>query len=346
MNRPRPARDELVRPAVTPGDAHPAAEGATDPRVGARLTVAVLVAVGSGALISLQGRLNGDLATAGTGPVLATWFSYVGTLLAAVLLVVARRRVAVTVSLLRGAAAWWWFAVGLCSVPLVVAMSAGIPLVGVAVASVCTVAGQTIAGLALDARGVAVPAPIRLSPRRLLAGALALAGLGFAVLGGASASGAGWPVVVAVAALFLSGALLCVQQVGNGRVTHLTGDPVLATLTSVTGGLVGISAVCAVLVPFGLLDGVRLPSQWWLYLGGPLGTLITIAAAYAVRHLGTFVLTITVVSGQMVMALGLDVLGVVPVRWPTLVATTAVAVAALLVVQRPRRAGARRAARR
>ncbi|MET3976754.1 DMT family transporter [Cellulosimicrobium sp. BE325] len=301
----------------------------------ARVTVAALVAAGSGAVLSLQGRLNGDLGAAGTGPVLAAWLSYVGTLLGTVLVIVVRRRVRSTLAVVRSTASWWWFAVGLCSVPIVVAMAAGIPLVGVAVASVCAVAGQTVAGLALDARGVGLPAPLRLTPRRAGAGLAAVAGLGIAVLG-SSAGGPGWAVVAAGTALFVGGAVLCGQQAGNGRVTELTGDPVVATLTSVTGGLAGITLVCALGVPLGLLDGVTLPAQWWLYLGGPLGTLVTVAAACAVRHLGTFVLTLTVVGGQMVMAVLLDAVGAVGLRWPTVAATAVVALAVLLAV--PRRA--------
>ncbi len=68
----------------------------------------------------------------------------------------------------------------------------------------------------------------------------------------------------------------------------------------------------------------------------PLGTLVTVAAACAVRHLGTFVLTLTVVGGQMVMAVLLDAVGAVGLRWPTVAATAVVALAVLLAV--PRRA--------
>ncbi|MGO1318488.1 MAG: DMT family transporter, partial [Cellulomonadaceae bacterium] len=159
--------------------------------------LAALAAVGSGMVLAVQGRLNGDLATAGTGPVVAAWLSYAGTLAATVLLLVALRRVRSTVRVLRELASWWWFAVGLCSVPIVVAMAAGVPLVGVAVSSVCAVAGQTVAGLVLDSRGLGVPAPIRLTPRRALAGLAAVAGLGIAVLGGASTTGAPWQVAAA-----------------------------------------------------------------------------------------------------------------------------------------------------
>lgn len=302
-------------------------------------SLVVLAAIGaaaSGAVIALQGRVNGDLATAGTGVLVAGWLSYVGTLAATALVVLARRRTRVVAGLIRRRARWWWFAVGLCGIPIVLAMAGGIPLVGVAIASVCAVAGQTLAGLALDARGVGVPAAIRLSGRRLLAGLVALVGLGIAVLG---SSGGDVTVAQGVAvgvALFVAGAVLCIQQAGNGRVVAATGDPVLAGLTSSAGGTVGITAILAVAWVAGGLDGISFPPQWWLYAGGPLGAVITIAAAWAVRHLGTFVLTLTVISGQMLTALLLDLLSVGGLRLPAVLATIAVASSAVLVVERRR----------
>lgn len=300
--------------------------------------VAALGAALSGAVIAFQGRLNGDLATAGAGPVLAGWVSYVGTLLATALVILIRRRVRESARLLRTRAQWWWFAIGLCGIPIVLAMSWGIPLVGVAIASVCAVAGQTVAGLTLDARGVGVPEAIRLSRRRLLAGLVALAGLGIAVLG---SSGGDLSVGLGVAvglALFAAGAVLCIQQAGNGRVVALTGDPVLAGLASATGGTVGITVILGVVALAGGLDGAGLPADPVLYLGGPLGAVITIVAAWAVRHLGTFVLTLAVISGQMVTALLLDLTSAGGLRVSAVLATLAVAGSAALVVERRREA--------
>lgn len=298
--------------------------------------LAALGAAASGAVIALQGRVNGDLATAGTGVLVAGWLSYVGTLAASALVILARRRARVVASLIRGRAQWWWFAVGLCGIPIVLAMASGIPLVGVAIASVCAVAGQTLAGLALDSRGVGVPAAIRLSGRRLLAGVVALVGLGIAVLGSSGGDvTAGQGVAVGVA-LLVAGAVLCVQQAGNGRVVAATTDPVLAGLTSSAGGTVGITVILAVAGAAGGLDGVTFPPEWWLYAGGPLGAVITIAAAWAVRHLGTFVLTLTVISGQMLTALLLDVFSAGGLRLTAVLATIAVAASAVLVVERRR----------
>ena len=300
---------------------------------GSAVGLAALGAAGSGAVIALQGRVNGEFATAGGGVLLSGWVSYVGTLVVTAALILGRRRWRVTTELIRSRGRWWWFAIGLCGIPIVLAMAAGIPLVGVAIASVAAVAGQTVAGLGLDARGVGVPAPIRLTPRRLLAGVAAVAGLAVAVIGSTGDDVSAGTAIAIGLALFVAGAVLCGQQAGNGRVVAATGDPVLAGLTSVLGGTAGISLILIVAWAAGGLDGARFPTTWWLYLGGPLGALITIVAAWAVRHLGTFVLTLTVVSGQMVAAMLLDLAGVGLV-WQTVVATLAVAGSALLVVQR------------
>ncbi|MGN8244314.1 DMT family transporter [Cellulomonas soli] len=314
-------------------------------RPGRSLVVpAAIVAAVSGGVIAAQGQLNGQLAQAGAGSLVAGWFSYVGTLVTTVLILVVRGRSRRTTQALRRDARWWWFVVGLCGIPIVLGMAAGIPLVGVALASVSAVAGQTVASLGLDARGVGVPEPIRLTGRRVAAGLTAVVGLAVAVLGGSgSVEGGAVTSIVVGLGLFVSGAVLVVQQAGNGAVTAVVGDPVVAGLTSAAGGTAGITVLLGAAAAAGRLDGVVLPdlaSSWYVYLGGPLGAVITIAAAWAVAHLGTFVLTLAVVGGQMLTAMALDLAGAVGLAWPTVVATAMIGAATVLAVQRqaPRRA--------
>ena len=297
---------------------------------------AVLVAALGGALIAAQGRFNGDLTTAGAGALIATWTSYVGTFGTTAVVIVLQGRTRRTAHVLRHEAQWWWYAVGLCGVPIVVMFAVGIPVVGVAIASVCSVAGQTLAGLGLDARGVGVPAPLRLSGRRLAAATVAVAGLVVAV-GSAPTTSLGKVVGLGVA-MFVSGAILAGQQAGNGRVNLVTGDPVLPVLTSSGGGTVGISALVAVVWASGHLGTVHWPGpgQWWLYLGGPLGAAITSCAAWAIRHLGTFALTLGVVVGQMATAVLVDLATGVGGRWTTYLAVAMITGATVLVVL-PRR---------
>ena len=299
---------------------------------------AVLLAALAGAFVALQGRLNGDLATAGAGALLAAWTSYVGTLVTVAVVVVVQGRAGITRQILRHDARWWWYAVGLCGVPIVVTFAFGIPMVGVAIASVSSVAGQTVAGLGLDARGVGVPAPLRLSRRRVVAALVAVVGLAVAVGSGPTTS-LGAAIGLGLL-LFVGGAVLAGQQAGNGRVNLLTGDAVLPALTSSAGGTVGVSVLVGIAAAAGGLHGVTLPhepGQWYLYLGGPLGAAITVVSAWSIRHLGTFALTLGVVGGQMVTAVAVDAVSGVGVRSSTYVAVALITVATLLVVL-PRRA--------
>ncbi len=303
---------------------------------------AVGVATLVGAFIAAQSRFNGDLAVAGAGTILAGWASYVGTLATIAVVIVARGRAARTVRTVRTRGRWWWFAIGLCGIPIVLGTAYGVPIVGVAVASVASVAGQTVAGLALDARGVGVPGRLPLTGRRALAALAAVSGLGLAMAAGSGGSevDAGQAIAIGVA-LFLAGATLAVQNAGNGAVARDSGDPMIAGLTSATGGTVAISLLVGGAAVSGALSGTSLPSDpgaWYLYLGGPLGAAIVVAAAWAVRHLGTFALTLAVVAGQLVAAMAVDASRGLGVPWTTSASVLAIVVATTLGVT-PTRAG-------
>ena len=114
-------------PTPGPADSAPTARSA-------RFGTALAVAITSGAVIAVQGKLNGELATRGAGALVSSWFAYVGAFVMAVLLLAVLGRLGPAMRALRHAR-WWWFAVGLCSVPLVMSMAVGIPIVGVALAS-------------------------------------------------------------------------------------------------------------------------------------------------------------------------------------------------------------------
>ncbi len=298
---------------------------------------AVLLAALSGACVAVQGRFNGDLSAAGAGALVASWLSYVGTLVTTAVVLVVQGRAARTARTLRRDARWWWYVVGFCGVPIVILFAVGIPIVGVAIASVCSVAGQTVGGLGLDARGVGIPQPLRLTGPRLVAAGIAVAGLAVAV---GSGPGTDLGTVVGLGALmFLAGAVLTGQQAGNGRVTQVAGDPVLPALTSSAGGTVLMTVLLGVAAAAGRLGGVSLPhgpGQWYLYLGGPLGAAITVAAAWAIRHLGTLALVLAVVVGQMVTAVLVDLVVGVGAHGSTYVAVALITAATVLVVL-PRR---------
>lgn len=287
-------------------------------------------------MIAIQGKFNGDLSTAGAGPLVASSLAYAGALATVLLFLAGTGQLRASLSTIRSTGALWWFAIGLCSVPIVVSMAVGIPVIGVALASVCAVAGQTVSGLVLDARGIGVDAPIRLTARRGVAGLCALLGLVIAVLTGPGPSTQTvLSAVIMGVFLFVGGLLLSVQTAGNGVVAAQTGNPLIPVVTSVAGGLIGVSLLTGAIALTGNLGEVALPSvtgQWWLYLGGPLGMVIATAAAFAVTRLGTFALTIAIVGGQLVTAVALDIFGSVGASWSTALSLAIIAISVTLTV--------------
>jgi transporter family-2 protein len=300
------------------------------------LVPAVMVAALGGALIAAQSSVNGSLTAFGAGALLTAWLSYVGTMLTAALVLVVRRRTRWAIDTCRTHGRWWWPWIGLFGVPLVIGMSFGVPIVGVAVASVASVAGQTISGLALDSRGIGLPAPLRLTGRRLLAAIVAVTGLAVAIGGGHGVNA--WQVVGVGATIAVGGALIGVQQAGNGRINLVTDDAFLPTLTSSAGGTVLMTVIVGGAWVSGALDGARLAGAdaWWLYLGGPLGCGITATSAWAIRHLGTFALTPSIVVGQLVAAVVIDLVTGGGVGALTYVSVVLSIAATLLVVVRRR----------
>ena len=104
-----------------------------------RVLAAVLVALVCGGFVAAQSRLNGGLSVAGAGVLVASLLSYVGTLATSVLVIVLMGRARATATLLRRESRWWWYAIGLFGIPIVLTMAAGVPILGVAIASVCSI---------------------------------------------------------------------------------------------------------------------------------------------------------------------------------------------------------------
>lgn len=304
--------------------------------VPSKLLTAVMVAVLSGALVAIQGKFNGAFSAAGGGPLLAGWVSYLGTIAAVIVVFACRGKLRTTLRRIRTESSWWWFAVGLGGIPIVISMSWGIPLVGIAVSSVCSIAGQTLTGLVLDRYGVGLPHPIRLSRMRLAAAVVALCGLGLAIVAGGAGASSPLVMVGVGAAVFFSGIALALQNAGNGSVVARTGDALLATLTSSVGGGIVMTLITLAAWLMGAFDVRALGvAEWWMYLGGPVGAAITFTASWSVRRLGVFRLTLAVVTGQMVTALLVDAFSGTPVGPVTVISAAVMVCATTLVVLDP-----------
>jgi transporter family-2 protein len=285
------------------------------------LLVAVTVA---GGLLGLQGRINGALGGDLHSAIAAATVSFVvGTVLLATYVVTrdprALRRLHPTK--LR----WWWWLGGLAGAAVVASTAQGVPEIGVALVSVCVVAGTTVGALGVDEAGLGPGGRRRANLVRVAGAALAVGAVALGVVGDRHA--AVRPALFI--ALLLAGAASAVQQAANGQVRVATQSTAVASLVSFSGGTI---ALIAASVARGDFAGVHWPMTWWLYVGGALGAVYIALAAMAVGELGVLRLSLATVAGQLVAAVVLDVVWPAPgitLRVQTVVGTilTLVAVA-------------------
>jgi transporter family-2 protein len=266
-----------------------------------RTTLALAAAVFCGALVAVQARVNGELATSLHDALLAAVVSFGSGLVVIAVLVLARTSARRAWGRLRDVP-WWTRLGGLGGATHVAAGAYAAPRIGVALLTVGIVAGQTTGGLLVDRAGLGPGGRHAVTPPRLGGALLCIAAVVLSVAG----KGAGDAHVLLLAVVVTAGLLISVQQALNGRVRAQTGD---AGVTTLVNFLVGTTALVVAYLLFSSHD-VRYwpgPGHWWLYIGGSLGVLFIAMAAVTVRILGVLRLGLATVAGQLVGAVALDV---------------------------------------
>lgn len=313
---------------------------------GRRLSAAV--AFGAGLVVAVQGRVNGELGDVTGNGLLAAGVNFAVGLATLTAVVLARP---VTREALRRLPArvagahlpWWTLTGGIGGAIYVSGQSATVAALGVALFTVATVAGSTGMGLAVDRMGFGPSGQVPVTLARVLAALLATV----AVWIGAGGRGEGTSTSVLFLVLALvAGAAGSVQVALNGRVSTATGQPTVAALVNF---VVGLAALLAVLLVQRVVDpdasGSLAPvaDQPWLLLGGVMGVVFVVGAAWSVDALGVLLLSLVVLAGTLVGAVAVDL--VVPTTGAAITANLLLGIALTgasvgLAVMRRRGSGA------
>ncbi len=117
-------------------------------------------------------------------------------------------------------------------------------------------------------------------------------------------------LLVSVFLAAAAGSCLALQASANGRLRqNLGGAPWYPTFFSICGT---IATVCVVMLllrpPVPPADAVR-QTQWWNWIGGPLGVVFVLAGAALGSDMGPALFFASVVAGQLVCSLALDHFG-------------------------------------
>jgi transporter family-2 protein len=211
---------------------------------------------------------------------------------------------------------WWAMIGGLGGATLVATQGFAVPVLGVALFTIALVAGQTASSLEVDRLGLGPSGRMHPTRARVLAAVLALVAVAIAVEPWSgnpfsSTGTTGTSVLLAVLACLVAGCLVSGQQAFNGRVAQASGSPIAAAWVNFSvGGILLWSLTLGRGID--LSGAPPVLSEPWLWIGGLLGTIFVVTAAWLVRVLGVLLLTLTTIAGQLLGAVVIDV--VVPTQ--------------------------------
>jgi transporter family-2 protein len=309
------------------------------PRPALPLVIGLPIAVATGLVIPLQGRINGALGAKLDDGIAAAVVSFTTGLLliSAISLATPKGRAGlqrIVPAVRNRSFPRFYVMAGAIGALFVFAQSFTVALLGVALFTVAAVTGQTLSGLLVDRMGIGPGG--RRAITGVLGSVLTVAAVAWAVSprfsGDTDIASLVLPVLLPLAAGFF----MSFQQAMNGTATVHYGTPIAATLVNfIAGSLILWIAWIIKLAVAG--PGNPLPSEWWYYLGGPMGCLFIGLAALLVRSLGVLITGLGMIAGQLVGSLVLDVVIPSPgavVALPTVLGTV-LTLAAIIVATLP-----------
>lgn len=260
-----------------------------------------------GALTAAQSRVNGQLSTDIHNGIAAALISF-GT---GWILVIAfcvfnkpdRQGLATIWKSLRSHRLKPWEIIGGMGGGFFVAIqSSVVPVIGVAIFTICTVGGQTASSMLVDYIGLSPSGKHRVTWLRGLTALVTLLSVTIAVYPQLRNSTFKFaPIIFAI----IVGIVIAFQQALNGRVNVVSMRPLSTTFINFLMGSIVLSVALVInLLRGGSIGG--LPHGFVVYLGGPIGVIFIAVSAYTVKHLGILNFILFSVSGQLVGALLLD----------------------------------------
>ena len=268
-----------------------------------------ILATISGVMIALQARANGELSQRLDNGVQAALISFGSGL--AIIAVVAFFSPAIKEGArnLRGAVArkeipkWTLFA-GALGGTFVGIQTHVVPVIGVAIYSVASIAGQTAASLLVDRLGITGGGKKEITFRRVAAAAFTVFAVLVSVLDRIESAD------LALFSVFLAGvagAVVGVQRALNGQINEHSHQ---SYTTSLLNFIMGTSFLCillTLLVLFGDTELSPLPAgPWWIYTGGVIGVIYIAFTSKIVQHLGVLTFTLFSVGGNLLGSLVID----------------------------------------
>lgn len=277
-------------------------------RLRAELEVLALV---SGSMIAMQSRANGELSHRLGNSTEAALISFSSGLLIVSIAALVYRPIRVGLWQLRvavGAKAiprWRLFA-GMLGGTFVALQTSVVPIIGVALYSVASIAGQTAMSLVVDRIGLTGGGKKAITPRRIAAAVITVIAVLVSVwdrLGKVNFS------LLAVVLSGAAGAFVGVQRALNGQINEYTQQSYATSFLNFIMGTTFLVLLLALRVAFQHQHVAALPhGPWWIYTGGTIGVIYIAFTSTIVQHLGVLTMTLLSTVGTLVGSLVIDLI--------------------------------------
>ena len=270
-----------------------------------------LLAALSGVLISLQARANGELSLRLNNGLQAAFISFSSGLLIIAIISIFNPKIKNGARKLRAAvkakeiAPWTLFA-GALGGAFVAVQTQIVPLIGVAIYSVASIAGQSATSLVVDRIGLTGGGKKPISPRRIAAAIVTVLAVFVSVFDRIDAKNLS---LIAVALAGLAGAIVGVQRAMNGLINEHSQQSFTTSLLNFIMGSSVLAVTLLIAVAIGKVEFVALPAgPWWIYTGGTIGVIYIAFTSTIVQHLGVLTFTLFSTGGTLVGALLIDII--------------------------------------
>jgi len=268
----------------------------------------ILAAI-SGLMIALQARANGELSHRIGNPIEAALVSFGSGLLIIATISAFNPAIKMGMKNLRAAVSakeipvWTLFA-GMLGGSFVAVQTQIVPVIGVAIYSVASIAGQTATSLIVDRIGLTGGGKKQITAKRVTAAGVTVLAVLVSVLDRIDAKNLSlWAVLFGCVA----GAIVGVQRALNGRINESTNQSFATSLLNFIMGTTFLVIFLAIGMLINRADVVALPAgPWWIYTGGVIGVIYIAFTSTIVQHLGVLTFTLISVGGQLVGSLLID----------------------------------------
>jgi transporter family-2 protein len=198
----------------------------------------------------------------------------------------------------------WTLVAGALGASFVAIQTYAVPIAGVALFIVASLAGQTAVSLYVDKLGLSGGARSLITKRRVMAAITTVIAVAVSAWDRFAMSD------FSILALFLAlsaGSWVGIQRALNGRINSFSNKSFATSLLNFITGtsfLLFLLAIRSIFTDHSILNFKAAP--WWMFLGGSIGVIYIALSAHIVQHLGVLEFTLFSVGGMLIGSLLID----------------------------------------